>query len=135
MKKTDIILFVILLSLCSCSGMLDIEPTDAISVDEALKDKEGIRYAITGAYNTLQNVGSYGRNQIIAQDLVSDNLDWTGTSPDYSQITSIPIPAENGIVDGIWTSNYDGINRVNNVLTALPDISDISADEKNNFEG
>jgi hypothetical protein len=115
--------------------MLDIEPTDAISVDEALKDKEGIRYAITGAYNTLQNVGSYGRNQIIAQDLVSDNLDWTGTSPDYSQITSIPIPAENGIVDGIWTSNYDGINRVNNVLAALPDISDISADEKNNFEG
>lgn len=135
MKTKNIIGLAFLVAMISCNKMLDIEPTDAISSTEALKDKEAIKYAVNGAYNTLLNVGSYGRNQIIAPDLIADNLDWTGTSPDYSQVTSIPIPAENGIVYGIWASNYDGINRVNNVLAALPDISDISAEEKNTFEG
>lgn len=135
MKNLYLVLIAFLMAFTSCSKLLDVEPTDAISSSEALKDKASVKYAINGCYNTLQNVGSYGRNQIIAQDLVADNLDWTGTSPEYSQVTNIPIPAENGVIDGIWASNYDGINRVNNVLAALPDISDITAEEKNTFEG
>jgi starch-binding outer membrane protein, SusD/RagB family len=132
-----IVYFLIALSLAfvSCTDLLDVEPTDAISADEALKDKEGIKYAITGAYNTLQYVGSYGRNQVVVPDLASDNLDWAGTTPDYQEIDNIPVPAENSIIDGIWAVNYDGINRVNNVLARLPDIIDIGDDERSQFEG
>jgi starch-binding outer membrane protein, SusD/RagB family len=135
MKKIVSLLAILSVILVSCSKLIDIEPTDSISVDQAINDRAGVEHAIVGAYNALQLIGSYGRNQIIAQDLVADNLDWSGTSPDYSQITNIPIPAENGIVDGIWSANFDGINRVNNILSRIQDISDMTSDEASHFEG
>jgi hypothetical protein len=119
----------------SCSDILDVEPTAAISVEEALKDKNGIQNALTGSYNALQSIGSYGRNQIIVQDLAADNLVWTGTTMEYSEISNNEIPFDNGVIDGMWTINFDGINRVNNIISALPDIADISDEERNQFEG
>jgi starch-binding outer membrane protein, SusD/RagB family len=119
----------------SCSKILDVEPTAAISVEEALKDKNGIKNALTGSYNALQMIGSYGRNQIIVQDLAADNLIWSGTTMDYSEISNNNIPAENAIIDGMWTANFDGINRVNNIISALPNIGDVTDEERNYFEG
>jgi starch-binding outer membrane protein, SusD/RagB family len=119
----------------SCSKILDVEPTAAISVEEALKDKNGIQNALTGSYSTLQSIGSYGRNQIIVQDLAADNLVWSGTTLDYSDISNNNTLYDNGIIDGMWTANFDGINRVNNIIAALPGIDDVSDEERDQFEG
>ncbi len=119
----------------SCSKILDVEPTAAISVEEALKDKNGIQNALTGSYSALQYIGSYGRNQIIVQDLAADNLVWSGTTMDYSEISNNDIPYDNDVIDGMWIANFDGINRVNNIISALPDIADVSDEERNQFEG
>jgi len=119
----------------SCSKILDVEPTAAISVEEALKDKNGIQNALTGSYSTLQSIGSYGRNQIIVQDLAADNLIWSGTTLDYSDISNNNTLYDNGIIDGMWTANFDGINRVNNIIAALPGIDDVSDEERDQFEG
>jgi hypothetical protein len=119
----------------SCSDILDVEPTAAISVEEALKDKNGIQNALTGSYSALQSIGSYGRNQIIVQDLAADNLVWTGTTMEYSEISNNEIPYDNAIIDGIWTANFDGINRVNNIISAVQGIDDLTDKERNQFEG
>lgn len=134
MKKITYFL-IIMLVVASCAKVLDVEPYQSISPEEALKDKTGIERAITGSYNVLGYVGSYGRYQVIVSDLAADNLDWVATSVDYSEIDQNNINANNSIIDGIWTANYDGINRVNNVLYNLPDISDATEAEKNLFEG
>lgn len=135
MKNITLFIAAITILVSSCSKILDVEPTSAISVDEALKDKNGIQNAITGSYSTLQYIGSYGRNQIIVQDLAADNLVWTGTTMDYSEISNNDIPAENGVIEGMWIANFDGINRVNNIISALPDIADVTDGERNQFEG
>ena len=134
MKKISYIVLVIAFATMSCTKMLDVQPTASISADEAIKDKTGVDKAITGAYYSLHDVGNYGRNQVIVEDLAADNLAWTGTTRDYQQIAENLIAADNAIIDGIWTSNYDCINRVNNVLVRIDGI-DMTADERNLYTG
>ena len=134
MKKISYFLIVIALATVSCTKMLDVQPTADISSDEAIKDKNGVNKAINGAYYSLHDVGNYGRNQVIVEDLAADNLAWTGTTRDYQQIDDNLIASDNGIIDGIWTSNYDCINRVNNVLSRIGGI-DMTTDERNMYTG
>ena len=134
MKKITSILILFVLATLSCTKMLDVQPTASISADQAIKDKSGVDKAITGAYYSLHDVGNYGRNQVIVEDLAADNLAWTGTTRDYQQVAENLIAADNGIIDGIWTSNYDCINRVNNVLIRIGDI-EMTANERNMYTG
>ena len=135
MKKIIFLLFVPLATLFSCTDLLELEPTDAVSTDQAINDKVGVNRAITGAYSTLHYVGSYGRSQIVISGLPSDNLRWSGTHQTYYQIDLNLISADNETTDGMWAAKYDGINRVNNVLHKLPDISDLSEEERSQYRG
>ncbi|HNS17003.1 MAG TPA: RagB/SusD family nutrient uptake outer membrane protein [Bacteroidales bacterium] len=135
MKKITYFLIAGALVLGSCNDLLDIEPTDAISDTEAIKDKTGVNRAVTGAYNALQQTGSYGRYLVIVEDLAADNLKWSGTTQSYGQIDNNQIPADNTLVDGIWSSAYDCINRVNNVIYRIPDIGDLTPAERDTYEG
>ncbi len=135
MKKITYLILLATIAFSGCTKMLDIEPTDAIADYIALEDRAGIEHAITGAYNAFHASGLYYRDQIIVGDLSADNLIFTGTTLDYEQISSKMIPADNAIIDGMWSANYDGINRVNNVLNSLPGISDLSQSERDGFEG
>ncbi|MEI7500026.1 MAG: RagB/SusD family nutrient uptake outer membrane protein [Bacteroidota bacterium] len=134
MKKVSYILIVLSLGMISCTKMLDVQPTASISADQAIKDETGVEKAITGAYYSLHDVGNYGRNHVIVEDLAADNLAWTGTTRDYLQIADNLIASDNAIIDGIWSSNYDCINRVNNVLERIGSI-DMSTDKRNLYTG
>ncbi|MEI7727299.1 MAG: RagB/SusD family nutrient uptake outer membrane protein [Bacteroidota bacterium] len=116
------------LAMSSCE-LLNPQPTDTITSEEAIKDQNGVNKAIIGSYSALQFSSYYGRNYIVMGDISTNNLIWTGTSPDYNQINNNSILADNLIVRDIWSTIYDGINRVNNVLAKLPDIA-MSGDSK-----
>ncbi len=123
-----------LISMLSCGKFLDIEPTQSISEDVALRDVKGVERALTGCYSALHSAGSYGRNLVIVGELAADNLTWTGTTLDYGQIGNHQIAADNGVVEGMWSAAYDGINRANNILDAL---DKVEADQalKNRIKG
>jgi starch-binding outer membrane protein, SusD/RagB family len=135
MKTLKYIFILSSILLVACNKQLDIQPTDAISSDVAITDKSGVEKAIYGSYDAFQQAGLYGRNRIILGDLSADNLVWTGTNMDYSQVDNNDVSIDNGIIDGMWIGAYDGINRVNNVLAALPGIGDLTDDERNMYEG
>lgn len=121
--------------LASCSKILDVNPVASVSSDISLKDSTGVERAIIGSYSALQYVGTYGRNLAIVSDLAADNLVWTGTTQDYGQIQNKPIPADNAVIDGMWSAAYEGINRVNNILYKLPSIDYKSENGKNGVTG
>ena len=135
MKKTIYILMMVALMLGSCTKVLDVEPTASISNDVAIKNKVGVERAVIGSYTSLQATGLYGRNRVIIGDLAADNLTWTGTTQEYLQIENNDVLAENLIIDGVWSAAYDGLNRVNNVLTAMGRVTDLSATERAKYEG
>ncbi len=135
MKKIIFLLFALSFTILACNKVMDVNPVDSVPADEAIKNKVGVERALIGSYSALQAVGLYNRNMIVVGDLAADNLIWTGTTLEYGQIEKKPIPAENSIIDGMWSSAYDGINRVNNILNKLPSISDLTPSEYDNYEG
>ena len=135
MKTTKYIIVLCSILLVACNKMLDIQPTDAISSDVAITDKSGVEKAIIGAYDAFQLPGLYGRERVILGDLSADNLVWTGTNMDYAQLDNNNVSIDNAIIDNMWSGAYDGINRVNNILAALPGIGDLTDAERNMYEG
>lgn len=135
MKKTIYLLMMVALMFGSCTKVLDVEPTDSISSEVAIKDKVGVEKAIIGSYTSFQATGMYGRNFVIIGGLSADDLNWTGTTLEYDQFEKNNVLAENDVIDGIWSAYYKGLNRVNNVIDAMGRITDLSETERDNFEG
>ncbi|MDP2236713.1 MAG: RagB/SusD family nutrient uptake outer membrane protein [Bacteroidales bacterium] len=135
MKRQLYIILAFAVFLASCNKMLEVNPVASVSSDISLKDSTGVERAIIGSYSALQYVGTYGRNLAIVSDLAADNLVWTGTTQLYGQIQNKPIPADNGVIDGMWSAAYDGINRVNNILSKLPSIAYKSENGKKGVTG
>ena len=61
-----------------------------------------------------------------------NEIAWSGTYQELTQINNNAIPVDNGFVSDIWLAGYKAINDVNNVLTAL-DV--VVADEKTGLKG
>jgi tetratricopeptide (TPR) repeat protein len=130
MKKI-FILTIASLIFSSCD-VLDVKPYNRIPAEDALKDKAGIEKGILGAYGRFQYLSYYGRAFMIFSDLAADNLEnpIDGTASDYREIDNNTILPENGGVYGIWASAYEGINAANNVIAKVPDIADMTPEEK-----
>jgi len=135
MKKILFSLFALAFTIMSCNKVLDVKPTDSVAAEDAIKNKAGVEHALIGSYNALQATGLYYLNAIIVGDIAADNVTHTGTMMEYGQIEDKPIPAENSIVEGMWSASYNGINCVNNILVKLPDIADLTQAERDQYEG
>ncbi|MBL0745276.1 RagB/SusD family nutrient uptake outer membrane protein [Chryseolinea lacunae] len=131
MKKLSILLLA-LLPLASCD-VLNVESQSAVEEEQAIKDKTGIEKGILGAYTSFQALSYYGRSYLIFSDLAADNLDHPAdaTALEYAQIDNDVILPENGSVDGMWSSAYEGINIANNIIAKVPDMADMTPAEKN----
>jgi starch-binding outer membrane protein, SusD/RagB family len=135
MKKIIFFLFALAFTIISCNKVLDVKPTDSVSSEDAIQNKAGVEHALLGSYNALQATGLYYLNAMIVGDLAADNLTHTGTMMEYSHIENKPIPAENSIVEGMWSGAYNGINCVNNILVKLPKVPGLTPEETDNYEG
>lgn len=122
--------------LASCD-VLDIKPQTSILGTDALKDKKGIEKGILGAYTSFQALSYYGRSYLTFSDLASDNLEHPSdaTALEYTQVDNNAILPENASIEGLWSSPYEGINIANNIIAKVPDIPDMTNDEKNKALG
>ncbi|MEZ5198980.1 MAG: RagB/SusD family nutrient uptake outer membrane protein [Bacteroidales bacterium] len=137
MKYLSYILIVIIaiFTTMSCEKILDVQPTQSLSTDLAFQNKNDVLRALTGCYDALQQGGLYSLNMVVIPDLVADNLDHTGTRQEYGQIDNNSILAENYLIEGVWNDSYDALNRINSLLDKLPEITDMTASEKDNVKG
>ncbi len=121
MKKILIIPLLLFIFLIACD-VLDVEPYHSVPADQAITNRADVESAVNGVYSSLQAVGYYGRNYLVAGDLAAEILTWTGTTAGYNQIDNNTILADNVIVEGIWSAIYNTIHRVNYVIEALPGV-------------
>jgi starch-binding outer membrane protein, SusD/RagB family len=129
MKKLIIIFAIIALFLPACE-ILDVDPQHSMPADQAITDAAGVTRGILGCYDAMQGVGHYGRNYVVVADLTTDILTWSGTTAGYNQINNNSILADNVIVEGIWASIYNGLNRINNVIVQVPTAEGMTAQQK-----
>jgi hypothetical protein len=116
----------------ACDSPLVTDPTASIDSETALKTARGVELALNGAYRSLQ----LGSREIVAfPDLYADNLDFTGTYQTDREVGLRNVQPSNGAILTIWADAYDGINRANEVLAAIPEVTDLSSAQAARFRG
>lgn len=111
----------------ACDSPLDTNPTDAIDADDALTTPRGIELGLNGAYRGLQTGSLYSNVHMVYPDLYADNLEFTGTFQTDREVATRNISTSNTQIRDTWAALYDGINRTNNLLEAIPNVGALSA--------
>jgi hypothetical protein len=122
------------LALGGC-GILDTSPPDQLSTDKAIVTPGGARAALAGAYAGLQSGFYYGGTMTHFGDLYADNANHTGTFTSYQDAFLHAFFADNSDVTGMWTSIYNDINRVNNLIAKVPSITGFAPGEQDQILG
>ena len=123
------------LALAGCDSILDVRPVDRLPSDGAIVNATAARAAMTGAYNSLQSLSYYGGTFTFFGDLSADNALSVGTSQSYADAARHELTADNASIEGIWSSIYDGIGRVNLVLEQVPNVQDLEDAERDQILG
>jgi len=136
MKKTlYTALFMLTIVLHSCQGFLEIEPALEVSDQMAINNVKGAEAAIIGAYNKLSSNNYQGVSYRFVVNLLSDNLRWVGNSPSNREFDVHEIFTTNSRVEELWNRIYETINIANNIIEAVPKLSDGDLQKKNTIRG
>ena len=95
-----------------------------------------VTVTLIGAYDGAQGATVYGGDIMVLNEVIGngENINFTGTFAGLSDAFKAQMVANNGNALGTWTSSYNTINRINNVLTALDKVTS-SASRKSSVEG
>jgi starch-binding outer membrane protein, SusD/RagB family len=130
------LLFLVLpLAVAGCSSILDVTPKSTVPEATAISDAAGARSALNGAYNGLQSLSYYGESYIDFPEVVSDNGDASGTLTAYADGDANKMVADNAEVATMWNAIYDDVNRANQIITKVPNITGMDSDEQNEILG
>ncbi len=128
LRLVPALLLAIAVGACDDS-ILDVLPVDEISEDIAIIDLKSAQAALMGAYSALQSGNLYGGDYVIWTDLLTEDVEHTGTFGSYADGDLLFFRPNMGVIDGIWTDFYDGINRVNLLIQKVPEIQEIDASD------
>lgn len=110
----------------SCESFLDVEPRESISDQVTITDRISSETAINGVYSALAAGGYYGQTFQSIGYLAGDNIEWTGSQSQVQEFINHRVNPENSTIAGAWVSIYSTINRANNVLAKVPEVTDPS---------
>ncbi|GJM61429.1 RagB/SusD family nutrient uptake outer membrane protein [Persicobacter diffluens] len=119
--------------LSACDGLLDVQPVDAVTADQAITDAAGLQSAMLGVYDAFQSNSLYGRDLYIVGALASGDAERTGTSLDYQQISNRNILADNAVTEGIWAQSYTAINQANVVIAKANSLGNLTEEQREQF--
>ena len=135
MRTNKLTLMLAAVALSACTGVLDVPPTSSISSGTAINDASGARAALAGAYAGLQQTGMFGHEIVDWTEVLSDNLQHSGTFDDYADADNHLLRSDNIAVETVWDDTYDDINRVNEIIDKVPNVADLEAGEKDEILG
>jgi starch-binding outer membrane protein, SusD/RagB family len=117
--------------LLSC-GILDQEPQDKISTDQAFSTESNALKAVNGLYNILQSVYDW-RVQVIS-DLASDITQSIDTWDAFINIDEYKTTQENSEVEDLYIVLYRAIDLANNIISEVPKLK-LTAEKENDMLG
>lgn len=123
------------LALAGCSSVLDVTPTSTVPEATAISDAASATSALNGAYSALQSLAYYGESYVVFTELLSDNAEHSGTFTSYADADNHQIASDNTEVSAMWTAAYDAINRTNQIITKVPNITGMDADTRDEILG
>lgn len=109
----------------ACSDFLQVDPVGAVS-ESTLTNKEGVNYAITGLYSSLNlpaaTTNSYfgaSLSNYTYGDVMGGDANKGSTAADQSDFTLLEtysFTTDNSYILRKWEAVYDAVSRANNVM-------------------
>jgi hypothetical protein len=136
MRIRHLLLPTVLLAVAGgCKSALDVDPVDVVPQEMAVTDAVSARAALAAAYDALQDLDYYGTDYVTLNEVLSDNALHTGTFTTYADADLNELRADNVTVEAMWDALYFGIDRANVVIEAVPNVTDLSDDDRNQILG
>ena len=123
-RSYTIVLIIIGLVVGSCSDFLDVKPKESVSDDQTIFDAASSLTAVLGIYNGLANGSYYGTSFQSIGYLAGDNIVWTGSQSQVQEFINHNVKGDNSTISTVWVAIYRTINRANNVLAKVPEVTD-----------
>lgn len=140
-KKTSLLLGALLLASMSCSEeFLQVAPTDSLA-DAQVSTKAGIDGLLIGSYAALNGVFGNrfeGPNHWVTGSILGGEANKGTDAGDYSTINPIQryeTDPTNGDINNLWRGRYEGVSRVNKVLSAIANSTELSAADAARLSG
>ena len=133
MKRFSIFCFVATWILQACTGFLDRDPLDQLTVEGFYQTEEDINRAVLAAYAPMMDVEWQGKSWMITE-IPSDNTQAGGTDPDFTPIDNFTVSADNLPIANFWAIRYRQITLANVVIGRLAETS-LEPEVKNPYEG
>ncbi|MFM8373439.1 MAG: RagB/SusD family nutrient uptake outer membrane protein [Bacteroidota bacterium] len=135
MKKYSIItLLTAILGLSSCNFLDQVSPND-ISTGDAIRSGADAEAALLGVYNTLQQGSYYGGQFPLMSEGLSDNATTGGYSYlSLDQIGNKQVTPANALVQDLYISMYRTIVNCNYLLGALPGVTGLEDQRRQEIE-
>jgi hypothetical protein len=135
MKKGIVILIISSLMLGSCAKFLDEQPYSILSNTNFYKSEGDAEAGLNGVFGTMQPQAYYGRTVWLTCDLTGEALAvGANASSDRIQLNTYTYNGSNGEILNWWKNAYLMINRANDVIVNVPNIS-MDTLKRNNIEG
>ncbi|MDN5200079.1 RagB/SusD family nutrient uptake outer membrane protein [Fulvivirgaceae bacterium BMA10] len=132
MKKILIIFCLGALLSTGCEDLLDTEPTDQISRENALSDLPGVKSLLISGYSALRDDQYYGYHYMTMPDVLADNIKAAiGAGTGRLSLEAINTVGE---TFELWATGYFIINVTNTVLERIDGVEGSEA-EKNQIRG
>ncbi len=127
----------LLFTLFSCQK-LDVNSPNDVPANDVFKNADGLRSAMVGLYNNMQQRDYYGAYYPLMSDLNSDVSTQGGYDiPALNDIGAHAVTTSNVYVEKIYLAIYRCIANANEILQAVDNISDpiLSAEERKSIKG
>lgn len=109
----------------SCSDRLDLVPITQRATNNFYSSELEMESAVFGAYGQLQNNGLYGLDLIGVGEISGEDTFEEIAANDggrFGQLDDFSTNASNDLVGDIWRESYEGIQRINVILSRIDDI-------------
>ncbi|GGZ87879.1 RagB/SusD family nutrient uptake outer membrane protein [Algibacter mikhailovii] len=128
-NKTIILLLSIFM-LVSCEDSLDLTPISEETSANAYNTTSQIEAALTGAYESFQSSEYYVWDNILFQDVRSDNAYAGGDNPEIFTIDFLNITPTHSRLFKHWSNIYNAISKANLVIERTPEVEDPTLTEE-----
>lgn len=118
--KNYILIILTLLACSSCKKFLDVQPQSEVTKEQLFETEEGFKEALNGAYTNFASTSLYGGNLTFSNlDIMAQNYQFTRI--DFQNIAAFKFSDQPYVdkIKTIWSSAYQGIGNVNQILTVI----------------
>ena len=121
----------------SCDDYLDLAPISEETSGNAYESASQIEAALVGAYESFQSSEYYVWDNVLFQDVRSDNCYAGGDNPEIFQLDFIDIEPTHSRLFTHWSNLYNAISKANLVLERVEGIVDplLTEERRNQIKG